>query len=379
MDYKSIELTVPCAFNISERMDAQTPEKKAEILRIGEYVYFNGLEYFDRNKFNTEMDIVKKLLTDSQDPIIKIKDSIIETKNENIFKLEDRIRTLEKESLTALSLSGKLDSLLCKGNNIDNTTKGEFGENVVQKQIEYFYPEAYIEDVSANAKSGDLTVSIDTSKILVEVKNVQIVKNSEIVKFERDLEFNTGNGNCNCALFVSLKSETIPTKGSFKLTFHKDVYPVLYISNVYNHLDLVKYGINILKNIQTQMASMQNMNETDNEYLEFRDKTERMAKNIFSKAQESVKILNNMRHCLTMQETFVNDILKNVSLYNTEIQIENKENSLQKELVKEYILFYKTNKKMPKSSELKDYKRSVYKDDCTHTKLIELAKKMLTA
>ena len=70
-----------------------------------------------------------------------------------------------------------------------------------------------------------------------------MVRPTEIQKFERDMLINTKDKSCNCGLFVSLKTETIPNKGKFKLEFLNN-FPIIYVSNMNYYLSQKVFLLN---------------------------------------------------------------------------------------------------------------------------------------
>ena len=168
-------------------------------------------------------------------------------------QLEDaklRITDLEEKNISAMDISGRLDSLVGKRSAIDNAAKGDFGESVVYRQIISNYAESAVDDTSGLTAAGDMIWRMDNNKFraLVEVKNVQCVRQSDLTKFERDLSVNVQNGTCNCAMFVSLKAEHIPGKGSFCVEFANGV-PVVYVAGVFSEEHILKIALQVLRSV----------------------------------------------------------------------------------------------------------------------------------
>jgi hypothetical protein len=69
-------------------------------------------------------------------------------------------------------------------------------------------------------------------KLLSQIpKNYTITFAELLIEYNyRDMILNTKDKSCNCGLFVSLKTETIPNKGKFKLEFLNN-FPIIYVSN----------------------------------------------------------------------------------------------------------------------------------------------------
>ena len=225
-------------YKFSDRFNNLSLEEQQKVIEIGEYVYFNGLKLYHSDELDKEIYANNKRLEEIRQQhenqlsshtnivkeqyqcIIESKEELVHSKLNEIEDLKERIKKLEEENCQALSLSGKLDSLMGKGNTVDNAMKGDFGESIVANQIQHWYQTSEIEDKSAETAKGDLHWKMNGDFCaLVEVKNVQFVRPSEIQKFERDISLNIKDSSCNCAIFISIKTETIPGKGKFKLEF----------------------------------------------------------------------------------------------------------------------------------------------------------------
>lgn len=286
-----------------EKCDDQT---KIKIIEIGTYIYFNGYSLNNEKSFlekeQSYESQIKKLKFDYEQHVFDLKkhyeqtvDSNSKTQQEafkqslsmlinekenqlsflktqleekekhyatqvetihNMYKSQvegfhKRIQELEKNNSEALDISTRLDNLIGKKTSMDNAAKGDFGESIVQNQILNEYPKSVIIDTSGQTARGDMLWKLDddTFRALVEVKNVQYVRQSDVQKFERDIGINVQDKSCNCGLFVSLKTDIIQSKGSFSFEFFEGV-PVLYVSNIFLDSNLLKLALNILYTVQ---------------------------------------------------------------------------------------------------------------------------------
>jgi hypothetical protein len=109
----------------------------------------------------------------------------------------------------------------------DTATKGANGEHKIQEIIKSYYSDSIITDTSGTAHSGDLFLTLVNLKCLVEVKNKKHITEMDITKFLGDIETQTSS-KINCALFISLMSSNIPTKGSFYIEI-KNSIPIIYM------------------------------------------------------------------------------------------------------------------------------------------------------
>lgn len=195
-------------------------------------------------------EIHNKSMTDTKEQYENITSNL----KDQIQQSSIRIRQLEVENASALDISSKLDSLVGKKSCVDNAAKGDFGETVVHNQIMHYFPHSIIEDTSGYTARADMLWKLhnDSFRALVEVKNVQNVRASDLSKFVRDIQVNTNDGTCNCGLFVSLKTEYIPGKGQFHFEIINDV-PVIYVSNVFTEQLSLRLALYILHNVQRTM------------------------------------------------------------------------------------------------------------------------------
>ena len=319
--------------------------------------------------------------------MIDVKDEVIVSKSDEIINMKNRISILEQENCQALSLSGKLDSLMGKGNTVDNAMKGDFGESIVANQIQHWYQASEIEDKSADTAKGDLLWKLNDGEFraLVEVKNVQMVRPTEVQKFERDMLINTKDKSCNCGIFISLKTETIPNKGKFKLEFLNN-FPVIYVSNILDDLETLRFALDALCSIQNKYKHVYEDNNDSEDDLNIEEimiefvqkqfnKLELMKGNI-NQMKVSVEILSN---CITNEENIIRDLYNNIIVLKSDhdifkkIESEYKINSkeeLKESILKDMRLFKKDNGRMPQMSDLSHkYKSNIFRDDLAFKKL----------
>lgn len=346
---------------ISERFRELEPSVKTEIINIGTCIYFNGLRWVFEEKCNSEIEKAKiefqmkdKAFEEYKEKLrdeieyqyeIKFNDReqnnnlILGYKNETIKRYEDviedqkyKIEKLEAEVFKAQNLNVKIDSLMGKGSILDNASKGDFGENVVANVIQKNYPASELIDKSAETAKGDLLWNLNKIgfNCLVEVKNVQYVRTSEISKFERDLLLNSENGECNCGLFVSLKTEYIQNKGNLCFEIYNGV-PVIYVSNIMNNMDAMKIACDLLVSVQPllkkDISTIQDnqydiikefVNTVSSELLQRQNNIQLMKQNIdnmMSVVYSEEKLNNNQMKKLTelsKQFTWMQDIGENI-------------------------------------------------------------------
>ncbi len=140
--------------------------------------------------------------------------------------------------------------------NNTSTRKGEIGEQMIIEILKEFYSKAIITNTSKEVHCCDVLFKSDNPhiKCIIEVKKKQSIEPRDVTKFKNDVKIQQGNG-INCALFISMDSNNIPTKGNFHLEFQNKI-PVLYVclKNPY----IVKISIELLKFITCKITSVSN-------------------------------------------------------------------------------------------------------------------------
>ncbi|AOM63336.1 hypothetical protein [Heterosigma akashiwo virus 01] len=148
-----------------------------------------------------------------------------------------------------------------------NIAKGDFGEFRVREFLEDHFPEMEITDTSASAQCGDIHLSYDNMKFIVEVKTKQKTTKTDIDKFERDIHDNSDFDG----YIMLASSANIPTKGCYELYFYNDK-PVLYISKIFDQPYIIKLGITIILRVaKRNMLINKNNDECDPQTMEMYD------------------------------------------------------------------------------------------------------------
>ena len=392
-----VDLSLPLDYILSERIKNASPEVIATILEIGEFVYFEAHKVVQNNQLRETLELEKRIAVESEasktqvllDTMKFMRDDFEgalntmrqnnESQNNQIIFLQEKLSEHSIESQQ--NVISKIESLLGSGNSTDNITKGDFGENYVLQVIEEVFPKSSMDDVSGNTAAGDLMWEIDELKCLVEVKNVAQSRNLNVDKFVRDVGLNVNRGKINCGIFVSLKTETIPSKGRMKLEFVNGV-PVLYIANVFKSPHLLKYSLTMMKEFQESVSKVTNSSDEDltafvthfnSLKMKFEEQAtmmENIRKNVdtlqinVSKMQKSMEII--MRdHAYQM---------RNYQHVEHEDQPEESKVVTRETCVAKIIAKYNEIGKWPngKESGISEYHRRVYK----YSSLIEEAKKI---
>lgn len=127
----------------------------------------------------------------------------------------------------------------------NNTAKGEYGEDFVQNYLIDKFSGSLIIDTHKETAKGDILFEFNQLKMLIEIKNVQAVKPTEIDKFYRDIEMQ--KDSINSALFISLNDTNI-MQGKKNIHFEiKYNIPIFMITNAFNQPENIRLAIIIIE------------------------------------------------------------------------------------------------------------------------------------
>ncbi len=174
-----------------------------------------------------------------------------ERMRENIAELNEKILEMSKmgENGRFDAINGNIGVLNDKVSNLfdkifkGNTEKGIFGENFIENYLADKFSNGKIIDTHKETAKGDMLFLFDKSKMLIESKNVQVLKKDDTDKFYRDIEYRVAKGEINSALLISL-NDTNLVNG--KRHFHFEVksnIPVIMVSNVFNNTEFIRFSI----------------------------------------------------------------------------------------------------------------------------------------
>lgn len=414
---ETVYATLPAKFKES---DSNT---QVEIINIGTSIYYNGLRWVYTESFenklqesetrlhtvqslhNDQLQQVKTiyaeklaqhshLIEEKYNQSLESKNALLENYCEEIKALKERCKQLEIQNLEALSVGNKIDSLIGKKSTLDNITKGNFGESVVWNQINHYYPHSILEDCSDETAHGDMLWTLNKLKALVEVKNVQNVRPGDVQKFERDLLQNSNNGSVNAGLFVSLKTETIPGKGTLYFEFFNDI-PVIYVSNVYESLHNLKIAMEILYNIQSTLCTEVQSNEENHSLQYIQNTVNDFVQMIYNNQKTQLQNIQKMKQTyealgqtITTEEKSVNENLACINTLKQTIswivysdvapQNQSQKQNRKEEAVQYFIDYYQSHEKWPTAADIPNYKASVYRGEMSLANLKQCAQEKLT-
>uniref|UniRef100_A0A6C0I200 Uncharacterized protein n=1 Tax=viral metagenome TaxID=1070528 RepID=A0A6C0I200_9ZZZZ len=127
----------------------------------------------------------------------------------------------------------------------NNTAKGDYGEDFVQNYLIDKFSGSLIIDTHKETAKGDILFEFNKLKMLIEIKNVQTVKPTEIEKFYRDIEMQ--KDSINSALFISLNDTNI-MQGKKNIHFEiKYNIPIFMITNAFNQPENIRLSIIIIE------------------------------------------------------------------------------------------------------------------------------------
>jgi hypothetical protein len=127
----------------------------------------------------------------------------------------------------------------------NNTAKGDYGEDFVQNYLIDKFSGSLIIDTHKETAKGDILFEFNKLKMLIEIKNVQTVKPTEIEKFYRDIEMQ--KDSINSALFISLNDTNI-MQGKKNIHFEiKYNIPIFMITNAFNQPENIRLAIIIIE------------------------------------------------------------------------------------------------------------------------------------
>lgn len=184
-----------------------------------------------------------------------------------------------------------------------NASKGDVGENLVENFINQNFSLFSFENTSKLSSKGDFFLTNNTLKLLIENKNVQNIKSNDTDKFYRDVNVNAQNGSINAALFISLH-DTYLVNGKKNFVFEiKYGVPIIFIGNVFENIQLVKFSICTL--LYLVENGITNTNKSNND--DFTINLISLMNNIFNHYDKNIKLIQN-------NKKLIESLLDNIKL-----------------------------------------------------------------
>ena len=245
-------------------------------------------------------------------------------------------KDLEELNNRVASILGELQSFNTYVG-VSTAQKGSVGENIVFNYLSQNFSQYNVIDTSKNnASMSDLFMSSYDGKynILVEVKNVNALSSNDKSKFINDIEISGKNGKINGAILYSMNNANINSR-LLNISYHYGI-PTLYISNVKNNMEMIKYGIFVMEELVLRnkfynensekselnddfIKMIDSMNKYLNYEVEMLEKDRKMIimlenqyKERFKKSSEQMGMIKNMVEKYNVDISFVQEKEKSV-------------------------------------------------------------------
>lgn len=234
--------------------------------------------------------------------------SKLDDNNTVIQTLKDQIQILKDNNETIEKINQTLEPVV-KFYGGTNEEKGSSGENMIYNILvnDLRYSTATVVNMSNETATGDIHLTWQNMKCLIEVKNKGIITKDDISKFERDIINNINNG-INCGLFVSLRCNKFPNRSNETIQIDIiDKTPVIYVylKNI-NDIHLVLLTLDLI--VKSSVTSSDTLHKFklhfNNYYILINDLIEVVNKDIKSKEKE-LKNLEDRRKQYMKQLTII--------------------------------------------------------------------------
>jgi hypothetical protein len=301
--------------------------KRSEELKTTYDNLINELNSKNNNLDNT----IRILQTNNQELNNKLIDMYKKNENNNLDNINGNINSLNDK------FSNYFDKIF-KG----NTEKGNYGEDFIENYLIDKFTNSKIIDTHKESAKGDIFFVFDKIKLLIESKNVQVLKKDDIDKFYRDIELQTSKNNINCALLISLNDTNLVNgKRHFHFEFKNNI-PVIMISNIFNNTEFIRFAILTLNYLVKNGYATK---DTDDEkiYIIILALNE-----IFDIIKMQMNYLQNDKHLIIkLEESLkkresdlfnINKLFKNIFLKYPEISINSKETIVEEDSFNDIIL-----------------------------------------
>ena len=213
--------------------------------------YKKQIEFLNKQKDEISQSIEKEktIIKKSYDEqMIKLEKSLEKSAQQEMHSLKSEIAA-QKSTIEQLKVNLSEAKLQRKSLDDINTTlqpvikfygskssteeKGTAGEKFIYNILTTSdrYTDSVTEDMSGVAKHGDLFFKWKQIRCMIEIKNKQTLTNTDIEKFERDIDSSIISKNINCAMFISLRTDLFPGKQRNLIQFdYRNNILVTYLS-----------------------------------------------------------------------------------------------------------------------------------------------------
>lgn len=188
-----------------------------------------------------------------------------------------------------------------------NTEKGIFGEKFIQNYIIDKFFNSQVIDTHKETSFGDLLFKYGELNTLIESKNVQNLKKDDFNKFYKDIELRSKNNEINSALFISLTDSNLINNTKYFVLEYKFNIPIIYISNVLNNPEFIRFSIIILQNL-TKNINNQNNNNNIKDIISHIELISTMIVSHFDYINSDKKLISKLQININNREKDLNEI-----------------------------------------------------------------------
>jgi hypothetical protein len=287
---KTLKIDVPINFKLPTRLEENNPEVNAEILTLGngimnrqEELIFEKVHDEEIHKLMQSQTVLEKenkclkeeteklkragmeawssyyaegreigkkdneqFTCQLRETIIELKETIVEERQRN-KELRENYNAIINEVKGFKGEIKELETFISKFSS-SSAKIGSFGEEFVEdyfsKNFNSFNTTLNV--VSKQKGKADLRFTSGDLKLLIEVKNENIVTKNDINKFIEDVQRCGSAGEINAGIFISLRDTyLLEGKKGFYIDFIQNI-PVIYISDVIRNPDIINTSVNIL-------------------------------------------------------------------------------------------------------------------------------------
>ena len=248
--------------------------EKGKQIAKDEYQIMLNMQIEQRGKLEQDLQNKDQIINQLQQQVFTTTQS---REDKTINTIDKTISTIDK------TIDNKFTTIDCNINQLNqkftdyfqkiftnNTEKGEYGEEFVQNYLIDKFSGSMIADTHKETASGDILFHFNNLKTLIEVKNVQQVKPTEVEKFYRDIQ--QKKDEINSALFISL-NDTNLIKGQKIIHFEiKYGIPIFMISNAFNTPENIRLAIIIIQYLINHNFIIDNNKKTKSENAQSENK-----------------------------------------------------------------------------------------------------------
>ena len=311
-----------CPEHVKIWYESAEEKEKTKALLIGHHIVSNGLHKVCENEIEAmrqEYDIkTQKLQSEYTSSINLLKQQrsndidfyaskFLSIPEMYLQKYDDKLNNYRSDEIA--SLKTEINVLNTKLAVIQSTNfyKGEEGENKIKSILNTNFISYEIKDTSSLTKTADIHLVAPNNKfIAIESKNKQTITAADVKKSIEDIQNLKQNDSFVGYIFVSLKSNNIPKKGSLYYEVIDDI-PVIWYAT--NNLTYLERDLTMLVKLLFMHTTKQNVNEITASLNEYFNRIQDLKKIV----EDSLKSLTVLRKNITNMKNSIdylyNDII----------------------------------------------------------------------